>query len=999
MNFWPSLDNVENVINPLADTSGVILAIHEPMSFDLTEHNNNYGIKEETELLKKFLEPYPTNGYMLYTVTGQSGVGKSHAIKWMEAQLIKTYGENNPQKIIIRVKKEDGLRNILVGLLKKLNLYDEFEEKLNNAGNNLTLSDSKEYFRANLLIIIREKKTLLENGNAFELDSDKQRLLKFLKEENLPAFIQDPITSGWFLDKVADEILSLQLDGNINNIPIQFDGTFLNPPNEVFMGAAKNTKEFLQNINNKVNQERSYRVLLKFLNDELMNTLRRTLYKRYEMSLPEIFVDIRRKLFELHGADVEIFLLLEDFANLATLQKDFLEVIIQPGFDDDKQYLCTIKSLLAVTEGYFAFDTVVTRTNSVWKIIDEYGQADNEQISKRIINYIGKYLNVARWGHDYAIKYGDALDNFANKDNIYNTESIKKLDAFGKSHDGDGYHLFPFNKTCINQLIEEKFRTSNGAIIFNPRKIINELLLPILKKRQNFEYGDFPTKDEFKNVEVKPPVATELKNLNIDINERYSRFFYYWCGNPETLKELPKNSFDMMDLFKINLKDKNLNEIEQQPKEISFIANQDQVALPHPIQPPSLLSTIETWDPEKILTQQNTQDLRTKLFTAINNYQISNSRNKDRWKGEDLFLPAAHNKPTKPVCEVINSEDFLDNIKRRDAKHRIVSLIKFEHFQTWSFERSDDDIHRYIGLMQELSDKVISKLNEDYGEISSDPLRLLVQNLYLGSYVLNMTPPDNLSSNAKQLWRVFSKTPDNNDNINRFPQDWKDLYQSCQDARCETINELLKRVGIFKGDGTQPHGIKMITEILNFCNDGFIEIRGINDKCPIKIKTNYNKLRQINVAIVQINDDLNRFINLYEKEIGVDNPIEIYEQLSNVFNQLPKVNLGGDVNLNQQIVKLRDYNPIEIIEYIRKLNNIKDIIEFMKGLDPDVYSRMKSLSDLINEIRNFIKSRNISLEKNVSLGENEVQISKNKFVETFDKIKSSINCLLNEDTL
>ena len=84
MQYWPSPENIRDCIRTEAEelSEHVLLAVHEPMRFSKRDMSGRVTISDEADLLDTFLNierPIP--------IIGASGVGKSHIIRWLHAQL------------------------------------------------------------------------------------------------------------------------------------------------------------------------------------------------------------------------------------------------------------------------------------------------------------------------------------------------------------------------------------------------------------------------------------------------------------------------------------------------------------------------------------------------------------------------------------------------------------------------------------------------------------------------------------------------------------------------------------------------------------------------------------------------------------------------------------------------------------------------------------------------------------------------------------------------
>lgn len=88
--YWPQAAEVDACIKNEAETAdvAVLLAVHQP---SLLVTRNAGTLHEtpatETDLLSAFLTEHVPGGALILPITGPSGVGKSHMIRWLDAQL------------------------------------------------------------------------------------------------------------------------------------------------------------------------------------------------------------------------------------------------------------------------------------------------------------------------------------------------------------------------------------------------------------------------------------------------------------------------------------------------------------------------------------------------------------------------------------------------------------------------------------------------------------------------------------------------------------------------------------------------------------------------------------------------------------------------------------------------------------------------------------------------------------------------------------------------
>ena len=117
--------------------------------------------------------------------------------------------------------------------------------------------------------------------------------------------------------------------------------------------------------------------------------------------LQSAMLDIRRE-FARQGK--EIILLIEDFALIQGIQRDLLDAIIEVGERDGRSVLAPVRTLMAVTTGYYGrlADTVLTRAKAATPYVYDLDvQFDpSEEGMAEIVAFVGRYLNAARLGRE-----------------------------------------------------------------------------------------------------------------------------------------------------------------------------------------------------------------------------------------------------------------------------------------------------------------------------------------------------------------------------------------------------------------------------------------------------------------------------------------------------------------------------------------------------------------------------------------------------------------------
>lgn len=568
--FWPTEQNILHCIKPEAesDWDEVFLAVHQPMrlvkkSFDQAGKSDGIAVTE-SHVLREFLSRDLPTGTLLMPILGDSGIGKSHLVRWLHVQLKRQ--PDAKQRHVIRIPKSSSLKTVLSEILKDLHgsQYDAIRRQLQAAREQLDVIGAEERIRAELLAAIRRKyadakqnkETALTRGLKVET-TDAEWLDHGDQQRGLPALLSDTMTSQLFMQGAANRpgIISqlahhLTTDSTDDRPPRRKfeEADFLRPDSFDESEAGSHARRYLQQLNRQDGRLR--KTAIELLNGILDSALA-PLASPTDTSLSEIFLEIRRQLL-IEGR--ELVLLVEDFAVLSGIQGALLDAMIREGVRGGASELCPMRTALAVTRGYDfgRYDTVRTRAKYGW-YVEESGAVDDEKMLNRICDYVGAYLNASRFGAETLKQLHVQNDdkhwppNYANESNLSDSEQIQ-LDVFGRSE--QGWHLFPFNKAAIHQLADQHLR-DNNVLRLNPRTIINYMLIAVLRDyRATYLRNEFPAEAflSFDTNQLNARLARDVSDVesNRAVQKRYLGLLRYWGDNPSSLDELdlPEAVFD-----------------------------------------------------------------------------------------------------------------------------------------------------------------------------------------------------------------------------------------------------------------------------------------------------------------------------------------------------------------------------------------------------------------------------------------------------------------------
>jgi hypothetical protein len=576
--YWPGAASVNACIKNEAETAdeAVLLAVHQPAVLRTRKAGTNIeAVATEEQLLDAFLTDNVPSGYVLTPVTGPSGYGKSHVIRWLDAQLRRSPARDRLH--IIRIPKSASLRKVVQLILEPLAKdprYAKPRADLTRAVTEIDTRGAVVLFRAQLEVALAARYSELDAEFREHRDRGPQLRPLMAHARDLPLLFSDAALAEHFADTVLARVVARALDGRPDDAPDddvlpQFRADDLLLPQEVNVTeAAKTVREYYasQIAVSDISRRQVAVDLLNSVVDTAIGNVFQLQQSTGGMTLQDIILGVRDILFE-DGMD--LVLLIDDFAALAGIQETLLKVCIYEGEYEGKKVRATMRTALALTDGYLpSRDTIMTRAQQVWVVGDRNQSVD--EIKAGVVEMVGSYLNAARWGPvGLRREFDDAVTAVNSKDWLpvwrdpdLSDEDQRRLDAFGVTR--AGHPLFPFNRAALEQL-GQKHLLDGARLAFNPRRIINEIVRDTLLMRPTFASGAFPPPN-FQAVTPGGFVANWVAGTAAPdaVKGRLNAALAVWGANPRTeaeLGHLPPALFEAFSLPSLS----DLSAIEFEP--------------------------------------------------------------------------------------------------------------------------------------------------------------------------------------------------------------------------------------------------------------------------------------------------------------------------------------------------------------------------------------------------------------------------------------------------
>lgn len=825
--YWPLADDDHcgRCLFNEAETAAeaVLLAVHQPMLLTKREGDGLEQPVTEAQVLEALLAPHPS-GTTIIPIIGDSGVGKSHLIRWLDSHL--KLRRDAPSRHVVRIPKSASLRKVLELILEGLPQTDEYSRirlQLQGAQMPSELDQATQSLKANLLVALERKATgAAERIRGQQAAEHDRQIVTHCSQKGLQSLLGDPAiqphiinsdpTAPGVLTRIADRFLHGAV-GNDTGPPNQFnldDFTFLQ--NVEIGELTANNRLYLPQLN----QVHNLQIAIRCLNDVIDDAVGKLVAFAGTVSLSDVFLDIRRQLLKDKR---ELVVLVEDFAVLAGIQAPLLEAMIQEAVRDGQQELCLMRSAIAVTEGKLP-ETVKTRAHALWSIKSEPFEDEIAAITW-YGNFVGGFLNAAR--HGQAVlkqKFNEASsEDQASGDWIprqLSSEADEQtkayLIAFGNSE--SDIPLFPFNRAIIEQFLR---RQTGGVMAFKPRGFINGLLrTTLINHRAAWMQKQFPPQGylSFAENHLSQPVAQFLRKAipNRDEQAHVLPLVFFWGGNPRSEQDVQKMPAGIFEAFNHSQNfARNANTVVSPPRSAERRIGHDpegrqlkpELARPNPWE-----QKLNAWRETRTLTQGDANAIRTMLVAAY----MSQADPDSQLLKQFAFTNAAVNLPwvttgnANAFLVVLPEDEQPDQATADEFFGAIAAVTRYHTNFSWDYDGGELDAVRYsafIGkLVQRWTPLLVAKARgEDYAHVVG-----LGTHLLINSRILNLK---GAASNAYRdnLAAIFDPGPAQHLHPANTEDGWFKLQNAAVNARGELRTKLLERVGARQGGAAMVHAI------------------------------------------------------------------------------------------------------------------------------------------------------------------------------------------------
>lgn len=416
------------------------------------------NVDEQTAFYKLFKDPSISDKHQLIIVEGSSGSGKSHFIRWLNANL----KSDNTSDEILLIRRSD---NTLKGTIKQLLSID--------AVKNLKNKDVYERLvRANNAISDKKFKDKIYHEFIVEIENSDDEILTAVERKRLCALLSDSsfkeklLTSDGPIERIFSKISSTSTQNNdviaqFCNSDFVIDIDLLNYI--VDMGS-QDAKRIAKKLTNDENLDEDLLARIVECINKKVDSVIQSCAGIEPGDFEQIFKEIRKELFRVGK---NLILLIEDITSFTGINTALLNtLIIEHTGLNASDNMCKLISVIGTTSEYYR----QFRDNYKDRITTQITIADGTIGEKQedLYLFFAKYLNAISIDEDtmkdWYINFGADPSKMPVYETEFDWESI------------DNLSLYPFTKRSIvnlyNNMDEHK----------TPRYILREIIEPVVNE-------------------------------------------------------------------------------------------------------------------------------------------------------------------------------------------------------------------------------------------------------------------------------------------------------------------------------------------------------------------------------------------------------------------------------------------------------------------------------------------------------------------------------------
>lgn len=782
----------------------IFLATHHPIAMyrqELIEAPSRVSYSEE-QFLKDFLAE---QDFAFVPVLGSSGTGKSHLIRWLAANIEST----EKRRVLLIPKIGTNLKDIINLILEGMKgaSFDEYRQRLNRATSTLTEAQAREQLLNQLAAAVgpngRGDRTKLSDVEDYLIGAVDSLLYD-------PFFRQHWLKDGGIIHQLVIHILG-QRDTvevveerrhfSLNDLPLNV----LN-----LQKAGQSAREFYSLL---IGDEDTQKATVDWLNRHLDEAIAQVLSLGRE-DLQRLMGEVRETLAE---QEIELVLLIEDFAKLQGIDREVLEAVLARPQQAGGKHLCAIRTALACTTGYFdslRLDTVKQRIT--FSVNLDLGTVGEQSLVNHadIKQFVARYLNAVRLEEKIIQNWADSRNREdSDRESLASAcnECEHKVACHAGFAEADGFGLYPFTPEALEQMLS---RVNPGN--FNPRILIKDVLKWTLENSvADIEGGEFPAisvREHFGKMRLSAMVQGDIKAKDPENGDRRQILLDLW-GDSNELCDLHPEVHSAFDIPRLGVKvqpTKKLSSVSGAQESRSSVSNYQVDSQFQPEKFPEKLTKqiqiLDSWNNQEIFPQDIAGELRPLIYWAIGERiewdtemlikGVFASSNTTYFKSRNItfFSPKVTRETISGVkLSLPLNPDDADEF--RETAIAFQGMLQYKHYKHWKFPEGDRYFRTYAKQLERWSQYVVEQIRL-YPRESGEPWSPVPAAVELLAIATTMAG-HSINSTEDLINALFLKLEPKD--LEHRSVTWKKLFGTLQKHRDALLETITSRTACTKG--------------------------------------------------------------------------------------------------------------------------------------------------------------------------------------------------------
>lgn len=1002
---WRS-ENVHRILNIEATQSPdhIFLATHHPIVMKRGELISG-GVEtsyNENDFLKEFLA---SPDFAFVPVLGSSGTGKSHLIRWLKANI-----ETTERRLVLLIPKLGTNLKDIIGMILNLpqlrgEKFDEYRLRLNQATNSLTEGETRQQLLNQLAIAVGDN----NRRNRSRLTEVQDYLIGELNSLLYdPFFRQHWLKDGGIIHRLIVHILGQQHTVDIVEERREF--TIKDLPRDVLdiQRAGEQSREFYSYLlsDDTIGQE-----TVNWLNQHLDEAITKVLNLNRE-DLQSLMREVRQTLAE---QNIELVLLIEDFAKLQGIDRELLEAVLARPGQGNERPLCAIRTALACTRGYFESLIETVRQRVSFSVNLDVGQVGDRSLvtETNIQQFVARYLNAIRledreirhWAEDHDSTNDKGLPSFC--DGCPHREPCHS--GFGEVN---GIGLYPFTPLALKQMLG---RVNPGD--FNPRILLKDVLKYTLENSVTYiERGCFPSsalREHFGKVRLSAIVQGEIADRDNLNAERRQTLIDLWTDN-DTLCDLPDEihlAFNIPPLGAKIATTRTTPEITPPPGG----AKEDDSKLPERLI--RQLESLNGWNNQGILSQELEKELREFIYPAVTeriewdneilikgnftgNTQVFNFKQRNVIFYSPRVTRATHSGITLSLpLRPDDPDDF------RETAIAFQGILQYNHYKHWNFPDGDRYFRAYAAGLERWSEYILEQIRRRprTSQEEWNPVPATVELLAIAAAMAGqpMNSPEN-SINALFLPLEEGNTLDRG-------KSWRELFKVFQTNREKLLEILTSRIACTKG-GNRTFQMIDAVNILG-------PLKGITRSwqpqylVPDDLNSQYQPIKNVrdkvdSLLMGAIEEEVHRQLGLYtelKSELGENfKKKEVIDTVKEAITISKDAGVFGQRRVEDLTKIVDQFERIRLNNYVENMKRIETIVnstpldmgKLLNYVGQNHHKAMICTHDFLIETKDFLNKSTAIVTEQISLVQGRDETSIEAVLQSIDGQFNDLRSLL-----